>query len=256
MKLEAHDLTFSHDGVTRQADHLSLTLEPGCFTVLLGPNGCGKSTLLRLLTGELAPDSGSVLLDGRPVREWSGRERARRLGVVLQSAPPALAFTVREYVAMGRSPRLPVFGAVPARDRRIMEHAMELFGVASLAERPCHALSGGERQRVMLAAVWADEPEVLLLDEPLSAADPAQSLRILQALRRQSERSAVLMISHDLNLPANFADRLLLLRRGGILASGAPAQVLTPENIRALYDIDAEIVQAPSGAAAVLPKKI
>ena len=256
MKLEAHDLTFSYDGGTYQADHISLTLEPGCFTVLLGPNGCGKSTLLRLLTGELTPESGSVLLDGRPVREWSGRERALRLGVVLQSAPPALAFTVREYVTMGRSPRLPVFGPVSAEDRRRIAEAMEIFGVTALAERPCHTLSGGERQRVMLAAAWADDPGVLLLDEPVSAADPAQTLLILKALRKKSEQAAVFMISHDLSLSANFADRLLLSRHGRILASGTPSAVLTPENIRALYDVDALILHSPDGISAVLPKKI
>ena len=108
----------------------------------------------------------------------------------------------------------------------------------------------------MLAAAWADDPGILLLDEPVSAADPAQTLLILKALRKKSEQAAVFMISHDLSLSANFADRLLLSRHGGILASGTPSAVLTPENIRALYDVDALILHSPDGISAVLPKKI
>ena len=225
MKLEAHDLTFSYDGGTYQADHISLTLEPGCFTVLLGPNGCGKSTLLRLLTGELTPESGSVLLDGRPVREWSGRERALRLGVVLQSAPPALAFTVREYVTMGRSPRLPVFGPVSAEDRRRIAEAMEIFGVTPLAERPCHTLSGGERQRISIARALLKDAPIVLLDEATASLDVENETKVQGALSRLLSGKTVLVIAHRMRT-VEAADRIIVLADGRVAEEGTPAELM------------------------------
>ncbi len=254
MKIETANLCFSY-GEKKLLNGISLTLEPGRFTVLLGPNGGGKSTLLKLLTGELRPDSGEVRLDGRPVGEYSGRERARNLGVVLQSAPPALDFTVREYVLTGRNARMSPFAAANASDQTAVLNAMKLFRTDHLADRPCNQLSGGERQRVMLAAAWAVEPEIFLLDEATSATDPAQTFAIMKILRETARSRTVFMITHDLILAGNFADRILLLKGGRIYADGSPETVLTPETLLAVYDLHVSVSRAANGALAILPEK-
>ena len=254
MKIETRDLFFTYGG-NALIEGISVTLEPGRFTMLLGPNGGGKSTLLRLLTGELVPVSGSVELDGRPVRDYPGLARARRLGVVLQSAPPALDLTVREYVLTGRSPRMsPLMPPKPA-DLDAVENAMRLFGVDHLAERCCNRLSGGERQRVMLAAAWAVEPEIFLLDEATSAADPAHTFAVLKIFRECARTRTVFMVTHDLIPAANFADRILLLKDGRIYADGTPDQVLTEANLFAVYGLYASVSRTPDGTLAILPGK-
>ena len=254
MSIEIHDLVFSY-GKRPLLDRIDLTLEPGKFTMLLGANGGGKSTLLRLMTGELTPDSGRVELDGRPIGEYSGRERARRLGVVLQSAPPALDITVREYVLTGRSPRMSPLMPPQEPDREAVQDAMRLFEVDHLADRCCNQLSGGERQRVMLAAAWSVEPDIFLLDEATSATDPAHTFAVLKILRECARTKTVFMITHDLIPAANFADRILLLKDGRIYADGSPETVLTPENLLDVYDLHVSVSRAANGALAILPEK-
>ena len=254
MKIETQNLFFSY-GEKKLLEGISLKLEPGQFTVMLGPNGGGKSTLLKLLTGELRPDSGKVLLDGRPVGEYPGRERAKRLGVVLQTAPPALDFTVWEYVLTGRSARMSPFVPASRTDKEAVRNALELFQADHLADRPCNRLSGGERQRVMLAAAWAAEPEIFLLDEATSATDPAQTFAIMKLLRETARTRTVFMITHDLILAGNFADRILLLRDGRIYADGSPETVMTRENLLAVYDLHVSVSRAANGALAILPEK-
>ena len=254
MKIETQNLFFSY-GEKKLLEGISLKLEPGRFTVMLGPNGGGKSTLLKLLTGELRPDSGKVLLDGRPVGEYPGRERAKRLGVVLQSVPPALDFTVWEYVLTGRSARMSPFAPASRADKEAVLNALKLFQADHLADRPCNRLSGGERQRVMLAAAWAVEPEIFLLDEATSATDPAHTFAIMKLLRETARTRAVFLITHDLILAGNFADRILLLKDGRIYADGSPETVMTQENLLAVYDLHVSVSRAANGALAILPEK-
>ena len=254
MKIETQNLFFSY-GEKKLLEGISLKLEPGRFTVMLGPNGGGKSTLLKLLTGELRPDSGKVLLDGRPVGEYPGRERAKRLGVVLQTAPPALDFTVWEYVLTGRSARMSPFAPASRADKEAVLNALKLFQADHLADRPCNRLSGGERQRVMLAAAWAVEPEIFLLDEATSATDPAHTFAIMKLLRETARTRAVFLITHDLILAGNFADRILLLKDGRIYADGSPETVMTQENLLAVYDLHVSVSRAANGALAILPEK-
>jgi len=254
MKIETGNLCFSY-GEKELLRGIDLELGPGRFTVLLGPNGCGKSTLLKLLTGELKPDSGEVKLDGRPIDQYRVRERARHVGVVMQSAPPALDFTVREYVLIGRNARMSPFAAASEADRAAVENAMKLFEVDHLADRSCNQLSGGERQRTMLAAAWALEPEIFLLDEAVSAIDPAHTFAVLKILRECAKTKTVFMVLHDLMLAANFADRVLLLKDGRIAADGAPGEVLTAENLLSVYNLHVTVSRGPDGALAVLPGK-
>ena len=254
MKIETEKLFFSY-GEKELLKGINLQLEPGRFTVLLGPNGSGKSTLLKLLTGELKPDSGEVKLDGRPVGGYRARERARHIGAVLQNAPPALDFTVREYVLIGRNARMSPFSAANEMDRSAVENAMKLFQVDHLADRSCNQLSGGERQRTMLAAAWALEPDIFLLDEAVSAIDPAHTFAVLKILRECAKTKTVFMILHDLVLAGNFADRVLLLKDGKIAADGAPGDVLTAENLLSVYGLHVSVSRGPNGALAVLPGK-
>lgn len=254
MKIETGNLLFSY-GERELLRGINLELGPGRFTVLLGPNGCGKSTLLKLLTGELKPDSGEVKLDGRPIGQYRVRERARHVGVVMQSAPPALDFTVREYVLIGRNARMSPFAPASEADRAAVENAMKLFEVDHLAERSCNQLSGGERQRTMLAAAWALDPEIFLLDEAVSAIDPAHTFAVLKILRECAKTKTVFMVLHDLMLAANFADRVLLLKDGRISADGAPGEVLTAENLLNVYNLHVSVSRGPDGALAVLPGK-
>ena len=254
MKIEAENLSFSY-GRQELLRGITLTLEPGKFTVLLGPNGGGKSTLLKLLTGELTPDSGEVRLDGRPVRSYPDRERASHLGVVLQSAPPALDFTVREYVLTGRNARMSPFAGASDSDQSAVQAALETFEVQHLADRACNRLSGGEFQRVMLAAAWALEPEIFLLDEATSATDPAHTFALLKKFRDCARTRTVFMITHDLSLAGNFADRIMLLKGGRIFADGTADEVLTVDNLLAVYGLKFSVGRTTNGALAVLPEK-
>ena len=254
MRFDIEDLHFSY-GRNNLLSGLDLHLEPGKFTLLLGPNGCGKSTLLRLMTGELIPQQGKILLNEKNIRDYSGHERAVSLGVVLQSTAPALDFTVLEYVTMGRHARLSPFRPLSASDRTAVRNAMELLEVSHLAERPCNTLSGGERQRVMLASVFANEPGILLLDEPTSATDPAHTYSILELLHEHAAEKCVFMITHDLQLAGNFADRILLLKEGRIFADGSPEEVLTSENLQAVYDLKVRVEHTFDGSLMILPER-
>ena len=219
----------------------SLTLVPGDLTVLLGPNGSGKSTILQLLAGRLVPQNGNVLLDGAALRKLSGTQRASKIAVVPQAAPPVFGFTVHERVAIGRRARLSPFTKFTEEDEHDIVEAMQIFDVERLADRACNQLSGGELQRVMLAAALAQKPTYLLLDEPTSALDPSHVVNTVQTLRSLLKTTAVLLITHDIELAANAAKRLVLLKDGAVIADGSPDTTLTPENLTNTYDCKASI---------------
>lgn len=246
--LEARSITFQYDGAGEPLlREISVAVAPGDFTMLLGPNGCGKSTVLKLLAGFLAVRSGEVCLDGSDLQRLPPRERARRIGVVPQEIPPVLDFTVEEMVMMGRNPRLPRLAPPGPEDLAIVRDMLERLELAPLARRPCNRLSGGERQRVLIAAALALEPDYLLLDEPTSALDPAHALRLPGILRSLPHMPGCLLTTHNLQLAARFARRIILMENGRLRAAGTPRDVLLPENIRAVYHCDAEILTDRSG---------
>lgn len=224
---------------------IHLQLSPGQVVGVLGPNGAGKSSLLGVLCGELVPDRGRVTLQGRPLADWAGQERARRLAVLPQVSSLGFSFRVEEVVGMGRMPH----GTGQRRDAEIVEAALRAADAWHLIERSYLALSGGERQRVHLARVlaqlWPGEAgTTLLLDEPTSMLDPLHQHTTLEAVRRFADRgAAVLVILHDLNLAARYCDRILLLEQGRCHAFAAPEAVLTPAALKAVYGIDV-LVQA------------
>lgn len=244
--LRAQNLHIQRGRKTVLAD-VNLELHPGQVLGVLGPNGAGKSTLLAGLCGQLPPAQGQVWLDDRPLSQWDGAERARRLAVLPQSSTLDFAFRVEEVVGMGRLPHQ--CGRV--RDEQIVALALHAADAAHLHGRSYLALSGGERQRVHLARVlaqlWPGEAgQTLLLDEPTSMLDPLHQHTILQAVREFADRgAAVLVILHDLNLAARYCDRLLLLASGRPVALDTPQQVLRPEQLKAVFGLEVLVQPHP-----------
>ena len=238
---------------------VSLSVTPGQLLAVVGPNGAGKTTLLRLLTGSLSPEQGEVLLDNRPLDGLDDRERARALAVVPQSESSPFPVTVREMVAMGRYAHLGPWERTGGHDRAVVERALERCAVAELADRQINELSGGERQRSRIARALAQEAPILLLDEPTAGLDLRYRMELFHLLRElRGEGLAVLVITHDLNLAARFADRLLLLDRGRATARGAPESVLSREALEAVYEWPLRLVAHPgpgsdTGAPQTIP---
>jgi len=216
-------------------DGVSLAPPPGSCVGLLGPNGSGKSTLLRLLAGVLAPASGVVMLDGRPLAELHRRAVARRIAVVEQDAATQSELTVREVVGLGRIPHRRPWSGTSAADDEAVRHALERTGLADRAEQSWHTLSGGERQRAQIARALAQAPRELLLDEPTNHLDIQHQLDLL-ALVADLPVTTVIAL-HDLNLAAMYCDTLLVLREGRVAAAGAPGDVLTEELIADVYGV-------------------
>ena len=258
--LTAHDLWFGYDERMPVVRGMSLELPPGALAGVLGPNGSGKTTLLRLLAGTRRPQRGSVSLDGRPLASRSRASLARRIAVVPQETHLAFDYTVAEVAMMGRYAHLGAFEIEGPEDAAIVREALASTGTDHLAERQFTTLSGGEKQRVVIAAALAQisggtEPPLLLLDEPTASLDLGYQLEIVSVLLRlNAERNLAIAIStHDLNLAASLCRTLLLVRDGHVVAAGATEDVLTPDNIRRLYGVEAEVIVRPSGRRAVLP---
>ncbi len=241
-----------------------LSVEPGEVLGVIGPNGAGKSTLVRVLTRRLAPRSGSVTIDGRSLARIGRLELARSLAVVPQLPELPAGFSVRELVAMGRTPHLGLLRPERAEDRRAVDRALRATDTAALADRDATRLSGGERQRVVLARALAQRPRFLLLDEPTNHLDLRYQVEMLEYTRREVDRGVgALVVLHDLNLASRFCDRLVVLQAGHVVAQGTPSQVLTEALVSRVYGtrVDVHTIGArplvvphlPDGARAADP---
>lgn len=244
--IEAQQVSVALDGVPILTD-IAFALRAGELVGLIGPNGAGKTTLLRALGGLVRRSAGTIRLCGRPLETLSPREVARLVAYVPQGTVTDFAFTVREVVLMGRSPHLGRFQLEGAKDQQIAEEAMRRLCVDHLAERLITTLSGGERQQVFIARALAQQPRVLLLDEPTANLDVKHQLDVLEmAVRLASEEGlGIVAAIHDLNLAAHFCQRLVLLHRGRVLADDAPAAVLTPANLRRAFEVEAQVYRDP-----------
>ena len=231
VRVRGLNLHYGHQQVLKD---LSLAIEKGEFFVVIGPNGSGKTSLLKVLAHLLKPAGGSVELLGKPLFAYGRGELARCLALVPQQMPLDFPFTVRETVLMGRSPHLGLLGVEGRQDHALAREAMDFTGVRHLEDRRLDQLSGGERQRVIIARAICQQPQVILLDEPTASLDPAHQVHIMDLLERlrQEQGITVVMVSHDLNLAALYADRLLLLREGEALTVGSPREVLTVGTLR------------------------
>lgn len=250
----ARDLRFRYRGATEAALRgVGLEVPVGSHAAILGPNGAGKSTLLRLLLGILSPAGGEVRLLGRDPRTWGRRALARRVAVVSQGPPPDLPLRVVEFVAMGRNPWLRPWEAARPRDRRAVERALGRTRLRELAERPIGAVSGGELQRAKLARALAQEPEVLLLDEPTAHLDLGEEVRIFQLVDALvGEGMTAVTVTHNLGMAVRYADRMAFLAAGRVLAEGPPEAVFRPDVVERAFGWPVEVVDlGPLGRHAV-----
>jgi iron complex transport system ATP-binding protein len=257
--LSGDKLRFSYPRAQTRAPvvhDISLSIDRGSVVSVLGPNGSGKTTLLKLLAGVLRPSNGVVRLDGADIAAMSRAAIARRIAVVPQETHPAFEYTVLEMVLMGRYPHLRPFQLEGPDDIRLAREALASTGTAALESRDFDTLSGGEKQRVVIAVALAQASDILLLDEPTASLDLAYQLEIAALVRRLNrERGVTLVLStHDLNLAAAVSDRVMLLAGGRVLAMGATADVLTPENIARTFQVEADVaLHERAGHLVVVP---
>jgi iron complex transport system ATP-binding protein len=247
MSLEARHLDFGFASRIVGRD-LAFRLEPRSIACLLGPNGSGKTTLLRTLLGLLAPRGGELLLEDRGLAAWGAAARARHLAYVPQAADSDFDFSAIEMVEMGRSMHRGPFSPPNDEDRRVARDSLERLDIAALAERPVQRLSGGERQLVLVARALATGATYLLLDEPTAHLDFGNQARVLAELRRLADGGhGILFTSHAPEHAFEVADHALLLRAGGMLAAGPVAEVMTAENLSALYGRPVDVLETRDG---------
>lgn len=251
--LQLIDVGFAYSSSANQGrtlfglSEINFSVEEGEILGVIGPNSAGKTTLIRLLSKVLAPTRGAIRLGGGPLSEMNRWEVARQIAVVPQDLPSGMPFTVAELVLMGRYPHRPGSYFEDERDRQIADDAMRVTGMLDLAGQPFEKLAGGERQRAVLARALAQEPRVLLLDEPTAHLDlryQAETAGLLRRLNRE-RGVTVLLVSHDLNLAAELSDRLLLLADGHIQMIGPPEQVIDEELLEAVYHCPVHVGKNP-----------
>ena len=248
--LTVDDVSCGYDG-RPVLERVTLSLDRGEFIGLLGPNGSGKTTLLRVMDGALPPSRGRVLLEGRDIGRLRRTLLARRIAVVAQENRLMFSFSAREVVMMGRFPYLKGFGFEGPRDREVCERAMELTDTLEFADRGIEELSGGERQRVFIARALAQEPDVVLFDEPTAFLDLKHQVRFFDLIHRLNEDDGltIVTVSHDINLAAAYCRRLVLLSRGRIFRDGTPREVITEEAVGEVYGERVLVDESPVNGA-------
>ncbi|EKM0376295.1 iron-enterobactin ABC transporter ATP-binding protein [Cronobacter turicensis] len=254
-RLTGEALTLGY-GDFRVADGLNVAIPDGKFTAIIGPNGCGKSTLLRTLSRLMKPLGGQVRLDGEAIQRFATKEVARRIGLLAQNASAPGDITVQELVARGRYPHQPLFTRWRDEDERAVQKAMDATGVTALADQSVDTLSGGQRQRAWIAMVLAQETSILLLDEPTTWLDISHQidlLELLSALNREQGYTLAAVL-HDLNQACRYANHLIALRDGKIIAEGAPSEIVDAALIEAIYGLRCMIIEDPvAGTPLVVP---
>jgi len=253
--LEAKNITVNY-GLRAAVAGVSLRADPGQLIAIIGPNGAGKSTLLRALNGSVKPSCGEVLLDGKPLDAYARRAIARRLAVVAQEAELRFPVTVLEFVLGGRYAFSGAWGWETERDIEIARGVLRETALQDFAARLMNELSGGERQRAVVARALATEAKVLLLDEPTANLDLAHQATMLRLVRARchARASAAVVVTHDVNLAAEFADLVMLLKDGRLIAAGPPQSVFTPGLLRRVFDMEVLVDAHPlTGAPRITP---
>lgn len=255
MLFELESASFGIGGRTL-LEPLTLALPSQEIVGLIGHNGSGKSTLLKLLARHLQLSGGTIRFKGRLLSEWGNREFARKVAYLPQHPPPAAGMLAKELVALGRYPWHGALGRFGPVDREKVDDAIDLTGVASLADRLVDTLSGGERQRVWLAMLMAQDPECLLLDEPISALDINHQIEVMSLVRRLSHdrQMSVIVVLHDVNVVARFCDSVVALQSGTMITSGTAAHIMIPDELKRIYGIDMTVLTHPgTGAPVAMP---
>ncbi len=255
MRLQAVDVSLGY-GDRVVVDGLDLGIEAGTVTTIIGPNGCGKSTLLRALGRLLKPSGGEVLLDGKRIDRMPSKEVAKVLGVLPQAPSAPEGLTVADLVARGRHPHQTWYRQWSSDDESAVGEALAMTGLLDLGDRPLDELSGGQRQRAWISMALAQGTDLLLLDEPTTFLDLAHQIEVLELVRRLHGElgRTVVMVLHDLNLAARYADRLVAMRDGKVVAAGPPAEVLTEALLAEVFELDAKVIEDPvAGTPLVIP---
>jgi iron complex transport system ATP-binding protein len=244
-------------GRTRIVDGIDLEIPAGRISVIVGANACGKSTLLKTISRLLPAQSGAVLLDGRSIDTIPTKELARTLGLLPQQPISPEGIAVADLVGRGRHPHQKLFRSWTPDDDRAVTEALAATGVLDLADRAVDELSGGQRQRVWIAMALAQQTDILLLDEPTTFLDVSHQIEVLDLLAdlNAAHGTTIVMVLHDINLAARYADHLFALRQGRLIASGVPSDVVTADLVRDVFDLDALVITDPvSGTPLVLPR--
>ncbi len=238
-------------------DGLNMEVPKGAFTAIVGPNGCGKSTFVKQLIKSLKPQSGEIRILGKPLASYSHKALGKLIAYVPQATQIGFDFTVEEVVLMGRYPHLKRFQSEQAKDREIAVEAMKATGVWDLKDKPANALSGGEQQRVIVARALAQEPQILILDEPISHLDLPHQVELMALIRKMAQEKGitVLAIIHDLNLALDYSDYVIMMQKGQVLYYGLPAEIISEHSIRDIYGLEVCMIQNPvTGNPHVIPK--
>ncbi|WP_129544728.1 ABC transporter ATP-binding protein [Serratia sp. 1D1416] len=255
-RLHASHLTLGYDSKII-ANDLSVAIPDGAFTVIVGPNACGKSTLLRALCRLLKPSAGEVMLDGKSIGSFATKALARELGLLPQTSIAPDSITVADLVSRGRYPHQSLLKQWTHADRQAVEEAMAATNVSQLAERSVDELSGGQRQRVWVAMVLAQQTPLLLLDEPTTYLDIAHQIELLDLFRQLNQERGQTMIAvlHDLNHACRYADHIIAMRDGKIVAQGKPAEIITAELVEQVFGMPCMIIDDPlSHTPLVIPR--
>jgi len=260
-KAKTHD--FMADDISMGYDdkliieNMTVSIPKGKFSVLIGPNGCGKSTLLKSFARLLGPKSGAILLDGKSIHDIPTKQLAREVGLLPQSPIVPAGITVADLVARGRFPYQNLFGGMTKKDYEAVAYAMDALGVTELKDKPVESLSGGQRQRVWIALALAQDTDILLLDEPTTYLDIAYQVEILDCIAKLNKEKNVTVVAilHDINLSIRYADHIFAMKKGRLIASGEPKEIITPELMRRVYGMESTILMDPeSGAPYVIPR--
>ena len=253
-ELALQDIRFAYDEKNTVLDSLSLQVEPSSITAILGPNGAGKTTLLNTILGYLKPQAGQVLLDGRDISQYSKKQLSQIIGLVPQAEHIPFNFTALEYILLGRTPYLGIFSMPKKRDYEVTEAVIDLLKITGLKNRLVTELSGGEQQLVLLARALAQEPKILLLDEPTTHLDLGNTVVILNALKDLARQKVTVVFStHDPQAAIFCADHLVLMKRGSVLSAGKLGEIMTSERLTQLYDVAIQVEQVKGQRVVLLP---